>query len=180
MENRKILIVGIILLAVLSRLLPHPPNIAPITAIALFGTASLSAFTGIIIPLFIMFLSDLFLGFHKTIPFVYGSFFLISILGLMLRNHASFKRVTFITTVSSLLFFFITNFGVWLTSSMYPHTIPGLIQAYFMGIPFLRNTLIGDFFYTYSLFYGYFFVNNYLRVWYGSLSRRNIGVGRSK
>lgn len=178
MENRKILIAGIILLAVLSRLLPHPPNIAPITAIALFGTASLSGFIGIVIPLFIMFLSDLFLGFHKTIPFVYGSFFLISVLGLMLRNHASFKRVTFITTISSLLFFFITNFGVWLTSSMYPHTVQGLTQAYLMGIPFLRNTLAGDFFYTYSLFYGYLFVNNYLHVWYRSLTSHS-GVGKT-
>lgn len=170
MENRKILIIGIILLAVLSRLLPHPPNVAPISAIALFGTATLTGFTGVVIPLFIMFISDLFLGFHKTMPFVYGSFFLIGFLGLMLRKKISFKNITLVTVTSSLLFFLITNFGVWLTSSMYSHTVQGLIQAYIMGIPFLRNTLVGDLSYSYALFYGYSFVNNYLRVWYGSLT----------
>lgn len=180
MENRKILIVGIVILAVFSRLLPHPPNVAPITAIALFGTATLSGFTGVVIPLFIMFISDLFLGFHKTMPFVYGSFFLIGFLGLLLHNNISFKNITVVSILSSLIFFFITNFGVWLTSSMYPHTASGLIQAYLMGIPFLRNTLAGDLLYSYSLFYGYFFVNNYLRVWYGSLTRRNVGMGRPK
>jgi hypothetical protein len=148
----------IILIAVVLRLLPHPPNVAPITALALFGGVYLNKKYALAIPLFAMFISDLFLGFHNTIPFVYGSFLLSGLIGLWLRSHKNIPIIITATLLSSLLFFIITNFGVWLASGMYPHTITGLIDCYVIAIPFYRNTIMGDIIYTGIFFSAYEFI----------------------
>lgn len=141
--------------SVMLRILPHIPNVAPITGLALFSGATLKSKKSLLIPLFVMFLSDIFLGFHSTIIFVYGSFFLIAIIGRFIKNKAGFINLSLVSFFSSVLFFLITNFGVWLTSTMYVKNIDGLISAYTLGIPFFRNTLIGDFVYSMMFFYGY-------------------------
>lgn len=143
----------IILFAVAIRLLPHPPNVAPIAAMALFGGVYLNKKYALIVPLVAMFISDIFLGFYPEIIFVYGSFFLIGLIGLWLRNHKTFRNVIFASIGSSILFFLITNFGVWLMGSMYEKSFAGLLEAYIMGLPFFRNTLLGDLGYV-GLFFG--------------------------
>lgn len=143
----------IIFFAVILRLIPHPPNFAPIAAMALFGGAYLDKKYALIVPLLAMFISDIFLGFHSTMPFVYGSFLLTGLIGIWLRQHLTIANVFLGTLVSSILFFVITNFGVWLVGSIYEKTFEGLIQAYLYAIPFFRNTIVGDFFYT-GLFFG--------------------------
>lgn len=148
-------VVGIIILAVLYRLFPHPPNFTPIAALALFSGANLKGMRRFMIPLIVMSVSDLFLGFHSTILYVYGSFIITSALGTLLQNNQTFLRIISIATISSLLFFIITNFGVWAGTTMYPKDLSGLLNAYVMGIPFFKNTLLGDLFYTITLFYGY-------------------------
>lgn len=175
MENRKILeksqrskikgqifqkqelvsFIGIVGVAVIARLIPHPANFAPITGLALFSGVTQKSKKILLIPLVAMFVSDIFLGFHSTIPFVYGSFLLISVIGRVIKNRVTFVNLSLIGIFSSFLFFLITNFGVWLTSSMYTKNVSGLIGAYVMGIPFFRNTLMGDFVFTMSFFYGY-------------------------
>jgi hypothetical protein len=155
-KNKKyIYFIGITLISVLMRILPHIPNVAPITGLALFSGATLKSKKALLIPLLTMFLSDIFLGFHSTILFVYGSFLLIAIIGRFIKNRVGFINLSLFGVLSSVLFFLITNFGVWLTSSMYVKNINGLISSYVMGIPFLKNTIIGDFIYTMSFFYGY-------------------------
>ncbi len=160
MENRKILrkLVNpfvIILFALVLRLLPHAPNVAPIGAMALFGGAYLNKRYALVVPLVALFISDYFLGFHRTMPFVYGSFLLTGYIGLRLRNNKSALNVLAASLISSLLFFIITNFGVWGVSGLYPKTLTGLAQAYYFAIPFFRNTIIGDLLYT-GLFFGSF------------------------
>ena len=140
-------------MATLVRLLPHPPNFSPIAAMALFGGAYFSKKYALIIPLVVLFISDIFLGFHSTIPFVYGSFLITGLIGLWLKKHRDFKSILTGTILSSVLFFIITNFGVWLVGSLYQKNITGLIQSYVMAIPFFRYSLIGDFFYT-GIFFG--------------------------
>ena len=167
MENRKLLnsfknilpLVFIMLSAILTRILPHPPNFAPITGIALFSGSYLSGFTSFLLPLSIMLISDLFIGFHSGMIYVYGSFLIIVLLGKYLNQKKSFIRLTGMSLASSLIFYLITNFGVWLNGGLYPKTLQGLEQSYVMAIPFFKNTLLGDFFYTFLLFYGFQFVS---------------------
>ena len=83
----------VILVAVLMRVLPHMPNFTPIAAMALFGGVYLSKKYAFFIPLAAMFVSDIFLGFHPAMPYVYGSFILTGIIGLWLKNHRSAKNV---------------------------------------------------------------------------------------
>ncbi len=147
----------IITIAAVLRLLPHPPNIAPIAAMALFGGAYLDKKYAIIIPLLALFFSDLFLGFYgmEKMVFVYGSFLLIGCIGIWLKKHKKTTNIIIATLLSSLLFYLITNFGVWLIGTMYPKTFSGLIDCFVAAIPFFRNTLIGDFLYTGLFFMGY-------------------------
>jgi len=150
------LIITMILAAAASRLIPHPPNMTAVTAMALFGGAMLAdrrlAFA---VPLCALFLSDLLLGFHDQMFVVYGSFALIVCFGLWLQKHGSPATIAGAAIVSSLLFFATTNFGVWALDRMYPHTLAGLIACYTAALPFLRNTLAGDLFYVLILFGGF-------------------------
>ncbi len=100
----------IILSAAMTRLIPHAPNFTPIGALALFSGAHLDKKSRFIIPLASMFLSDIFLGFHATIPFVYGSFIIMIMIGSLLQKRMGAKNLISLSLISSLLFFLITNF----------------------------------------------------------------------
>lgn len=146
---------SIIVFAVILRLIPHPPNLAPIGAMALFGGTYLDRRYALIAPLIAMFISDLFLGLHTTMPFVYGSFFLTGLIGLWLRGRRKPRYIIGASFLSSLMFFLITNFGVWIATGMYQKNLAGLLEAYVLAIPFFRNTIIGDLLYTGVFFGGY-------------------------
>ena len=152
----KLIIPLIIVLAAITRLMPHPPNFTPIIAIGLFGGAYIqNRSLAMLIPISAMFLSDLFLGFHGTVYFVYGSLLLVTILGMIFINKITIKNCTVAALSSSFLFFLITNLGVWLTSSYYPKNIQGIITCYTMAIPFFNNTLAGTVVYGIIMFGGY-------------------------
>ena len=157
----KVSIFAIILLAVVTRLIPHAPNFAPIGGLALFSGANFKNKTALLIPLSAMFISDIFLGFHKTVPFVYLSFIIIALIGGLIKTN-KWQSLLKASLISSVLFFLITNFGVWATGSMYQKNLSGLIQSYVMGLPFFRNTIISDLFYSFSFFYGYRFLSNFV------------------
>lgn len=147
----------ITLVAILLRLIPHPPNMAPITALALFSGVYLHKKAGWIVPLVAMLLSDYLLNFHSVIFFVYISFLIIFILGTLIKRIA-FLHLVVTSLISSTIFFLVTNFGVWLMTDMYTKSWHGLMTSYMMGIPFFRNTVIGDFAYILLFFYGYRFI----------------------
>ena len=167
------LVIFFIISAILLRLLPHVPNFAPITAIALFGGAYLGRRTALILPLAIMIFSDYLLLywtgnnfnfqkiysplslFHDTTLFVWSSFLISGLIGIYLSKRKTVLNTTFASIIASLQFFIVTNFGVWAMTTMYPHTIAGLIQSYLMGIPFFRATILGDLFYTGAFFGSY-------------------------
>lgn len=146
-----------VLIAAILRLVPHLPNFAPITAMALFGGAYLGKRYALTLPLLAMVLSDLFIGFDSITSrlTVYGSFLLIGVIGLWLRKHRSFQNIVLATLSSSVLFFVITNFGVWAFGVMYPKTSEGLVACFTAAIPFFRNTMVGDMFYSVVFFGGY-------------------------
>ncbi len=153
----KVSILTIIILAIIARLIPHAPNFAPIGGLALFSGTNFKNKIALLIPLSAMFISDIFLGFHKTVPYVYVSFIIIALIGGLIKNN-KWQSLLKASLISSILFFLITNFGVWATGSMYQKNLNGLIQCYGFGLPFFRNTLISDLFYTFSFFYGYRFL----------------------
>jgi hypothetical protein len=142
-----------ILAAAASRLLPHPPNVAPITALALFAGAHFQRkWLAFLVPLAAILLSDLVLGLHPLVPVVYGSFALITCIGFWLRRQRTTARIVTASLVGSVLFFAVTNFACWLL--WYPRSLEGLVACYVAAIPFFRNTLLGDAAYTAVLFAG--------------------------
>ncbi len=157
--RRSLPFAGIILLAAAARIVPHPANVAPITGLALFSGSHFKKKVAVFVPLLAMLVSDLIIGLHPVIPYVYGSFFIIALIGTFLRTNAHTAKLSSIALLSSLLFFIITNFGVWFTSSMYPKTFLGLLHSYEMGLPFLKNTAVGDLLYTFAFFYGFDYAN---------------------
>ena len=143
-NSRLFAILSFILLGVLSRFLPHPPNFTAINAIALFGSCS---FGGLWLSLSTvyatMFLTDAILGFHCSMPYTYLSLGLIVVLGQWVNLKFSIYRVGGALMIASLIFFFVTNFGSWLTSPLYSKTFSGLNQV--LGDVFYGTLLFGCF-----------------------------------
>lgn len=167
---RFVTIVSIVLVAALTRLLPHPYNFTPIGAIALFGGAYFSRKSlAFIIPLSAMLISDLLIGFHDSMIAVYGSFLLIVMLGMGLLQKVTPVRVFGSAIISSILFFLITNFAVWYGSTgFYPQTWAGLGACYLAGLQFYQynffgnlffNSIMGDLFFSAILFGVYELIN---------------------
>ncbi|MGQ0431801.1 MAG: DUF6580 family putative transport protein [Microthrixaceae bacterium] len=140
---RIILLSGLIAAAAVLWLVPHPPNFAPIGAMALFGGACFAdRRVAFLLPLAALFLSDLVLGLHVLVPVVYGSFAVNVLLGRWLRGRRRFVPVALATLAGSLQFFVMTNFAYWLL--WYPHTWTGLVTCYVAALLFFHNTLLGD------------------------------------
>ena len=155
-NSRILALLSAILLAAALRLVPHPPNFAPIGAMALFSGAYLGRRTlAFVAPLAAMLLSDTVLGFHSGMIFVYASVALITILGAMTLRKRSPVRIGLAAVAGSVLFFAVSNFGVWALGDMYLHNIAGLVACYVAAIPFFQNTLAGDLFYATLLFGGF-------------------------
>ncbi len=155
-NNKFFTILGLILIVSVTRLIPHPANFTPIAAIALFGgTYFKNKKIAFAIPLIIMLFTDLIIGFHENIIAVYLSFVLIVSFGFWLQRNKNLKNIILITLTSSVLFFVLTNFSVWLTGTFYPKNISGLIECYIAAIPFFRNSILGDLFYVGVLFGAY-------------------------
>jgi len=150
--NEKHIAIGLILAAVILRLVPHPWNFSPLLALALFSGAHLRTKTGAGILLGILFLSDLLLGFHALMPLTWGCFILVLFLGRRLRGAGFSPKVFAYTLAGSVLFYLITNFGVFLFTSLYPKSWAGLAECYRMALPFFRNALAGDLVYAFTIF----------------------------
>ena len=163
MENPRLkVIVALILAAGLIRVLPHPPNFAPIAAMALFAGAYVaSARLAFLIPLAAMLLSDLVLGLHAGIVLVYVCMGVTVAIGMQLRKRLRVMPIALAALVSSVLFFVVTNFGVWATQGMYPMNVEGLVACYVAAIPFFQNSLLGNAFYTAVLFGGFGLIAHY-------------------
>jgi hypothetical protein len=156
MEFSKRLWIGVVLLGACARLLPHPWNFTPLMAIGLFaGNHARKTSTGILATMSALVLSDAVIGFYSGFWYVYGAALIPVLLGRLIRNRSSVSAIAATALASSASFFVITNFMVWATGGLYAHTMAGLTASYVAGIPFYRNQLLGDAFYTLALFGGY-------------------------
>lgn len=151
-EPRLVIALLLIALGIAMRLLPHEPNFAPVGAIALFGGAILGWQTAVWLPLAIMMGADMLIGFYPGMLFTWTGFVIVSLFGTLLRRCGLLTRISLGAIGSGIIFYVISNFGVWMTSGMYPATIPGLLDCYYMALPFLRTSLLADLFYSAILF----------------------------
>jgi hypothetical protein len=153
---RLLALLSAIVTAAALRLVPHPPNFTPIGAMALFSGAYLGRRgLAFVAPLGALLLSDLVIGFYQGMATVYFSVVLIVLIGWQLTPRGSFWRVSAAALASSVLFYLVTNFGMWLFSGIYPRTLGGLEACYIAAIPFFQNTVAGDLVYTGLLFGGF-------------------------
>lgn len=152
-KEKIVAVIILVLVGVSYRLFPHPPNFAPVAAISLFSGFYFRRYF-ILIPMLIMLISDIFIGFYdwKLMAVVYFSFALVGLLGILMRKNKSMVSLLICTLAGSFLFFILTNFAVWAFSPWYPHNWPGLMSCYAMAIPFFKNTILGDLFYSSAIF----------------------------
>ncbi len=144
-----------VLAAALMRWLPHPPNVAPIGAMALFGGALFARKSVAIAMVFAaMLLGDLLLGF-RPVPIVYLAFAGVVGVGFLLRTNRGPWRIAGASVAGSVLFFVVTNFAVWAGGALFPKTFAGLVACFVAAIPFFHNTLLGDAFFAAVLFGGF-------------------------
>jgi hypothetical protein len=147
------------IIGIISRLAPHLPNQTAVGALALFSGAKFGLKKAFAITLLTMLASDVFLGLHTTMWATYGSFFVAILLGNSFLKKRGVISALGVTAISSAIFYLVTNFAVWMSPQfMYPKTIGGLIECYVMGLPFLRNSLLGDLTYAGIFFGGYEFI----------------------
>lgn len=120
------------------RFLPHPPNFTPVIAMAFY----LPIFFGMWCIPFVLLafaITDFFIGFHSLLVWTWGSLALISLISNF--SNSILSRL-FLSCVSAVIFYIISNFGVWFSGSLYQYSIEGLIQCYIMALPFFTNTLL--------------------------------------
>lgn len=171
-SNKQVLIIlGIVLFAAVSRLLPHPHNMTPMVAICLVSVAFIKNNNlKFIVPAIAIVFSDVLIekvtgfGFHSGTVLVYGAFATILLLGVLLLKKVTFFKTIVASIGSSILFFLVTNFALFYTASpvnnpaigAYRHDLSGILSSYEAGLPFFRNMLIGDLLFTGILFGAYF------------------------
>lgn len=145
----------LILAAAFSRMIPHPLNFTPVGALGLFAGAYIIDKRVWLLPLCALLLSDFFVGFYEPVAmlFVYLGFAFSAFIGrILLVDKRTSLRLGGAAFSSATLFFIVSNFGTWLTGTLYPISVAGLVECYVMAIPFYGNTLSGDIFYVVVLF----------------------------
>jgi hypothetical protein len=146
----------------IARLLPHPPNFAPVGATSVFAGARLPGWQAYLIPITLMAVTDPIINASYGLPFslrsrlwIYFSFLISVAIGRAVRHTESPTRIAGALFLSALQFFVISNFGTWLGHdgmSLYPHTAAGLLACYTAALPFFGWTLLSDFTYAAAFF----------------------------
>lgn len=137
---------------VLLRVLPHPDNFAPVAAVALFSGFALPPMLALTVPLVVLVASDIVIGPHDLFWLTWAAFAVVTCLGFWVRRNPTLVRIAAGSVVASVFFFAVSNLGVFLFGRLYPRTWQGLIDCYVMAIPFFRNTLAGDLFFSAVIF----------------------------
>ena len=160
--KKEIVPISLILILAMARLIPHPPNFTPIIAVAImsgyfFKNINLSFLTLI----GAMLVSDLFIGFYENVIFVYASLLLITFVFYKISNKINFKNLFIYSFAGSLIFFIVSNFGVWALGSpgvydiAYEKNLNGLAECYILAIPFFGNTFLSTVIFAYPAIFVY-------------------------
>ena len=144
--------VGIVLVF---RIIPHPPNFTPVIALSLYLPIIFGLWS---LPFCILgfAITDYFVGFHSLLIWTWGSLVLVGLISKFSKNIINRLTLAFL---GSLIFFALSNLGVWLAGSYYEPNIEGLITCYIMAVPFFTNTLISTM--IFALFIEFFVFSRY-------------------
>jgi hypothetical protein len=154
LKHKIVIALSLVAVAIVSRFMPHLWNMTPIAAVGILAGARLGWKWGIALPVLAMVISDIFIGFY-SLPIllsVYFSFALAGLVGFLVRKTGIVGVILGGSALSAAIFFFVTNTAVWQWGIMYPHTFSGLLVSYIAGLPFFQNQIIGDLFFTTTLF----------------------------
>jgi len=160
--KKEIFPISLILILALARLIPHPPNFTPIIAVAILsGYFFKNIYLSFATLLIAMLLADAFIGFYNHMLFVYLSLFLIAFVFYKISEKINFKNLFIYSFFGSLIFFIISNFGVWALGSpgvqdiVYDKSLNGLIECYILAIPFFGNTFLSTVIFAYPAIFIY-------------------------
>ncbi len=171
-KGKIITVFALIFAAAASKLLPHPPNITPITAMCLLGGALIGfRFISVLVAISGLYLSDLILNntilsiyypdntgivwWADYMYWTYGAFIAIVFLGQLLKTKPTVLRMVLVSILATAMFYVLTSIGTWASGLIYPRTGEGLIASFTAGIPFLRNSFLGNVFFTVVIFKSY-------------------------
>ena len=133
----------IVVLAVLARFIPHPPDFSPVYGALLFGGANMRKRDSIWVPVLLLGGSDFVLSrfiYHMHIGwdelFQLAAFASVAMTGWILRERATIGRITAACLAAPTAFYLISDFGVWLGFGTYPQTWNGLVACYVAAIPY--------------------------------------------
>ena len=136
--NYLFVLLGSIGVLFLFRFLPHPPNFTPVIAMALY----LPIFFGLwCIPFLLLAfaITDYFIGFHSLLIWTWGS---LALVGLISKYGNNISSRLFVGFLGAIIFFIISNLGVWYSGGLYDHSLEGLVKCFMMALPFFTNTLL--------------------------------------
>ena len=160
--KKEIFPISLILILAFARLIPHPPNFTPIIAVAIMSSYFFKNINlSLLILLIAMLISDLFIGFYENMIFVYISLLLITLVFHKINKKINFKNLFIYGLAGSLIFFLVSNFGVWALGSLgvndlpYEKSLTGLIECYILAIPFFGNTFLSTIIFAYPAIFFY-------------------------
>jgi hypothetical protein len=165
-------VIGLVVLAAFSRLIPHPNNFTAIGALAIFGAYTVqNKWLSSILPLMAMWVSDLVINnivyssytnsmiwFSEGFVWIYAGVLAHSFISWFLVSNNKFTNIIGSSLFGAIAFFILSNSGVWVGSTMYPFTFSGLTACFGAAIPFFANTLAGNLFFSFILFGSYFLI----------------------
>ena len=160
--KKEIFPISLILILAFARLIPHPWNFTPVIAVAILsGYFFKNIYLSFSILLISMLIADVFLGFYENMIFVYISLLLIAFVFFKISKKINFKNLFIYSFAGSLIFFMISNFGVWILGSPglanipYEKSLAGLIECYILAIPFFGNTFLSTLIFSYPAIFIY-------------------------
>ena len=150
--------ISLILILAFARLIPHPPNFTPIIAVAIMSSYFFrNIYLSFVVIIISMLLADIFIGFYGHIFFVYLSLLLITAVFTQIGRTIKIGNLFIFGFFGSLIFYLVSNFGVWALSGMYEQNLVGLVECYILALPFFTNTFLSTIFFSYAVF----FVSNF-------------------
>ena len=154
--KKQFLPVTLIIILTWARLIPHPPNFTPIVTVAILsGYFFSNIYFSFLTLLISMFVADTFIGFHEHMFSVYISLLLISFIFYKISEKINFKNLFMCSFIASLIFFIISNFGVWIIGGLYDRSLSGLVECYILAIPFFGNTFLSTVIFAYPAIFIY-------------------------
>ena len=154
--------IALIFILALARLIPHPPNFTPIIAVAIMSSYFFkNVYLSILILLISMLLSDFIIGFYTNMFFVYISLTIITFIFFKISNKIKYENLFIFAFFGSLIFYLISNFGVWALGNLYEKNLSGLIECYILAIPFFTNTFFSSIVFSYPAIFAYKSLNKH-------------------